>query len=300
MRNQQHIQQIQNRRRIIRLLTAVAVLPALLITSCKWGGDKGAIKPKEQSFITQKKLAQPSFGKMPVEGASSAAEIPDQIRENKNTNRVIVYKIKLPLGAFSGNDKIWRMVDEDSLDSQTSLMLAQNGIRAAVIAQAGWPPIAKLLQGYSAWTEQFHCRIDSGIAVELMMRTGIEQQTIFYIDRDLNLQGRTFDHCDNKFRLILSRSPETKEFLITLEPLVSAGTTQVVRQPGDMTPTRDQVRHDQTFENLRLWANVKPDQALILTPAHMKDSPFSVGARFLADIDGTPPSETVLVFVPQK
>lgn len=286
---------MNSRGRYIR--TAAMLCCAVVFTGC--GSAANTTQPAG-NFSLQKKINQPSFGKMPITESSHAAEVPDKIRDSKIGNQVAVYKIKLPQGAFSGNEKIWRMVDEDSLDSQTSLMLAQNGIRAATLAQSHWPTIAKMLQGYSAFTEQFICRTDSGIAVELMMRPGIEQQSLFYIDRDLNLQGRTFERCDNKFRLIVSHPSGSKNFLITIEPIVLAGTIQVVRAPGDLTPTRDQIRREQTFENLRLWADIKPDQALILTPTQMKESPFSVGSRFLAEIDGAPPSETILVFVPQK
>lgn len=295
MRNTQHI---QNRyMRYVLICTCVTAM--MLLAGCGWGG-KDSAKGKDPNFRMQKKITQPSFGKMPVAEASEKAEVPDQIREAQASNRFLVYKIKLPLSVFSGNEKIWRMVDEDSLDSQTSLMLAQNGIRAAVLPQANWPAVAKQLQGYSAWTEQFTCRVDSGIAIELQMRVNIDRQTVFYIDRDLNLQGRTFERCDNKFRLVLSRAGESKDVVVSLEPVVSMGTTQVVRAAGDMTPTRDVARQDQSFENLRLWAKIRADQALILSPTHMKDSPFSVGSQFLADLDGTPPSELVLVLVPQK
>lgn len=291
----------QRSQRILRALgVAIMGLSLAVIPSCGLGGDQGEIKPKEQSFTYQKKIVQPSFGKMPMDDATQAREVPEKIRENKNSNRIVVYKIQLPFSAFSNNDKIWRIVDEDYLESQTSLMLAQNGIRAAVISQNAWPAVSKILQGFSAWTERFICRIDSGIAVELMMRSSIDQQTVFYIDRDLNLQGRSFNQCDNKFRMILSRTQDDRNFIISLEPVVSSGTTQIVRRSGDMTPTPDQIRNDQSFENLRLTATIKPEQALILSPTHMKDSPFSIGARFLADADGTPPSETILVFVPQK
>ena len=38
-----------------------------------------------------------------------------------------VYRISAPVGTFTSNDKVWSELNEDALDSKTSVLLAQNG-----------------------------------------------------------------------------------------------------------------------------------------------------------------------------
>ena len=44
--------------------------------------------------------------------------------------RVIVHRITAAVGTFSTNEKVWAELNEDALDSKTSVLMAQNGLRA--------------------------------------------------------------------------------------------------------------------------------------------------------------------------
>ncbi len=299
--NDPHMQKSSFAGRYWRAACLAAVIAGCLLDSgcALWPwGDDGAMVVQKSEF-RGKKLPPSSVVNMPLVDAKQSQEVPEKIRDKNLSERIVVYKISLPAGMFSNNDKIWRLVDEDALDSQTSLMLAQNGMRAAVLEQSRWPAIAQMLQTPSAMTEQFACVIGSGQNVDLMMRPNIERESLFYIDRDLNMQGRTFNQCDNKIRLGLHRDKTNKQFIVALEPLVTTGTTQMVRTQ-DMVSVQNTSVREHSFENLRMWVTLTGDQALVLTPSRMKETPFSVGAKFLSDIEAVPPREMVLVFVPQK
>lgn len=212
--------------------------------------------------------------------------------------RVQVYALTLPLGAFSDNEKIWRQLDEDALDSQTSVLLAQNGIRAAVGPQERWPAIAKMLEGPGTLSQEYLCQTDGRSNVQIPTRPNVTEQTVFYVDRDLQLQGRTFQRCDNAIRLSMSPVRGSPDMIVQIEPVVLVGTIEVSRGPQEMGVVRMTLPQEETFRNLRLETQLKSGQFMVLAPADSKASSFSVGTRFLTNTDRVPAQEMVLVFVP--
>src|SRR5882672_3272735 len=91
-----------------------------------------------------KTAAQPKLVAQPNEPPHGSG-VPDRIILPSNILRVHVYQLTLPLGTLSLNDKVWRELNEDALDSKSAVLLARNGIRAAIGPQQRWPVIAKLL-----------------------------------------------------------------------------------------------------------------------------------------------------------
>ena len=115
--------------------------------------------------------------------------------------RVTVYSISVPVGAFSSNEKIWSQLNEDALDSRTSVLMAQNGLRAATGTVAKWPGIAAMLDIPGAATQQTLMQTDGRSSINVVTRQSVTDQIVVSIDRDLQEQGRTFERCDNGFRL---------------------------------------------------------------------------------------------------
>lgn len=226
------------------------------------------------------------------------AGVPHKIHADEAHLRIRVYQISMPLGTFSLNDKIWRQLDEDALDSGTSVLLAQNGLRAGVGRLERWSQLAKLVDGPGTHTQEYLCLSDGRSAVQITTRPNLPEQTVFYIDRDLELQGRTFARCDNAVRLSMAPLKDTTDMLVQLEPLVITGTVEVTRSGPDLGITRQSRQQEETFRNLRLQSRVAARDFLVLAPLNPKANAFSVGTRFLSDSDAVPPMETVLVFVP--
>jgi hypothetical protein len=203
--------------------------------------------------------------------------------------RIYVFRITLPIGAFSANEKIWPQLNEDALDSKTSVMLAQNGIRAAGGVASKWPGIAKLLDVPGASTEQLVYQTDGKSNVFVATRPGVSDQIVVSVDRDLKNQGRTFDRCDNGFSLAMATSRSKPDLAIQLEP--------VCMLPSDSGMSPNGFVPEETFPDLRMAVTLNAEQFLVLSPMDHA-GPFSVGALWLSDRNKVPATETILVFVP--
>src|SRR5277367_6429520 len=120
--------------------------------------------------------------------------------------RMIVYRITLPVGTFRTNDKVWAELNEDALDSKTAVLLAQNGLRAGTGPLPRWAEISKLIDVPGAATDQMVCETDGRSTVNVVTRSNVADQIVVSVDRDLEQQGRTFNRCDDGFRLSMRKT----------------------------------------------------------------------------------------------
>jgi hypothetical protein len=211
--------------------------------------------------------------------------------------KVQVLKLTLPLGTFSANEKVWKLLNEDAIDGRTATLLAQNGLRAATAAQAKWPEIFKLINVPGVSTDEHKIQTDNRSSVTIVTHMGIASQTIFFVDSDLHLEGRTFDESTNSIRLSLSQMKPGGAITIQLEPVVQLPPGP---PPGRFTKPENIVSNEITFANLRIAAPVEESDFLVLAPAEGKGNGFSVGGQFLTNVEKTPPVEYVLVLVPLR
>lgn len=253
----------------------------------KWKGDMG--EQKKEPIAGQQQPGVIASGAGAGTSAGPTALIP----------RVTVYRITLPVGSFSTNDRIWAQLNEDAVDSKTTVMLAQNGLRAATGPVGRWPTISQLLQGTAgANTDQFVYQTDGRSSVNVVTRAGVTDQIVVSIDRDLQQQGRTFERCDNGFRLAMKPVRNKPELVVQLEPIVTLGTVNVIRTGVEQGITRTGFTSEETFSDLNLAATLTVDQFLVVSAMDPKASPFSVGTLWLSDQEKAPATETVLIFVP--
>lgn len=272
----------------------------LALAGCGFPWIGNPFKAKEgTTSTTQHAPALPSYvNKTGADG--KAMGVPQNIYAEPATLRMRIYQLTLPLGAFSLNEKIWRQLDEDTLDSATTVLLAQNGLRAAVGPQDRWSAIYKILEGPGTSFQEYLCQTDGRSAVQVITRQNLPEQTIFYVDRDFTALGRTFDRCDNAMRLSMSRLKESSDMLVQVEPFVILGTIGVNRDERDLGVVRTTHQQEQTFHNLRVETRLAGKNFLVLAPLNPKTNAFSVGTHFLSDSEKVPPTETVLIFVPIK
>ncbi|HVT79676.1 MAG TPA: hypothetical protein VHM90_03385 [Phycisphaerae bacterium] len=235
--------------------------------------------------------------------AQPLAENPKPSPQNLNTGpvpnamvpRVAVYRITVPVGSFSGNSKIWSQLNEDAIDSKTAVLMAQNGLRAATGAVGRWPAVAAQLD-VPATNQPQMVQTDGRTSINVLTRQNVTDQIVVSVDRDLQQQGRTFERCDNGFRLSIRGVHNKPELQVQLEPIVTLGTVQIVR-PG-IGVTSSGFTSEETFDDLRMAATLNSQQFLVISAMDPKASPFSVGTLWLSDHDKVPATETVLVFVP--
>ena len=214
--------------------------------------------------------------------------------------RVQMLRISLPVGTFSGNERVWRQLDQDALDSDTSILLAENGMRAAVAPQDRWPGVHKLIDVPGASSELFTLQTDGRSTIEVITHRNVTEQTISSIDRDREMHVRSFDRCDNSIRLSLSQRRDSNVLTIQLEPVVQLGTITVLRGAAELGIVGNTTRREETFANLRMAAPLEADKFMVLAPANPHANKFSVGTRFLTDTDQVPAMETILIFLPAK
>ncbi len=217
--------------------------------------------------------------------------------------RVTVFRITVPVGSFSTNEKIWSQLNEDAIDSKTATLMAQNGMRAATGDVNRWPGIAKILDTPGASNDQIVMQTDGRSSINVVTRQNVTQQIVVSIDRDLQQQGREFSACDNGFRLSMRGVRNKAELLVQLEPIVTLGTVEMLRAPGpggapEMGITRTGFSSEETFEDLRIAATLNAAQFLVISAADPKSSPFSIGTLWLSETEKVPATETLLVFVP--
>jgi hypothetical protein len=215
-----------------------------------------------------------------------------------NLPRIVVYKISVPVGTFSANEKVWAELNEDALDSKTSVLMAQNGLRAGTGPLARWPAINRLVDVPGATTDKFVCQTDGRSSLNVVTRSGVADQIVVSINRDLEQRGQAFERCDNGFRLSMRGVRNKPELVVQLEPVVTLGTVNITRPQGAVGVVSQQEAAEEGFPDLRMAATLEPDQFLVLAPVSPKDNTFSVGSLWLSDPDKVPALETVLVFVP--
>jgi len=266
------------------LLALCAALPGCDL----WNGWLEALKWKGAGKNGNPPLAQPILtqNSPPSGPAGAVAMVP----------RVTVHRITVPVGAFSGNEKIWSQLNEDAIDSKTTVLMAQNGLRAATGNVSRWPTISAMLDGPGTSTDKVLMQTDGRSSINVVTRPSVSEQIVISVDRDLQQQGRTFERCDNGFRLSMRGVFNKPELQVQLEPVVTLGTVQIVR--AGLGVSGSGFTSEESFSDLRMAATLSSQQFLVVSAMDPKSSPFSVGTLWLSDHERVPATETVLVFVP--
>jgi hypothetical protein len=212
--------------------------------------------------------------------------------------QVRIYRIVAPVGTFSANEKVWTELNEDALDSKMSVLMAQNGLRAGTGNISRWPLIANLIEGPGVDAGQpIFCKTDGRTSLNIVTRPGVTEQIVISIDHDLQQQGRTFEACDNGFRLSMRGIRGKQQLQVQLEPYVALGMIKQVRE-GHLGIAGGGVVREESFSDLTMGALLNADQFLVVAPVEPKTNRFSVGSLWLSDVDKVPAVETVLIFVP--
>jgi len=241
---------------------------------------------------------------MPEDGQNAA--VANDNRGTANTAitavvpRVIVHRITAPIGTFSTNEKVWNELDENAIDSKTSVLMAQNGLRAGIASVSRWPHIAKLIDGPGVTSDQTRCQTDGRNSLSIMTRQGIAEQIVVSIDRDLQMKMRTSERCDNGFKLSLRGIRGKPQLQVSIEPFVLLGTVTVHRTDRELGITGRGFTSEENFPDLQMSAALTADQFLLISCVDPKSNKFSIGSQWLADTETVPAVETVIIFVPDN
>ncbi|HLL89284.1 MAG TPA: hypothetical protein VK324_08265 [Tepidisphaeraceae bacterium] len=209
-----------------------------------------------------------------------------------------LYVLSVPFGTVSRNDAFWKRVNEAGIDIATYDVVQKNGIRAGTAAMADWDYFKSLLDLYPARQQKTEYADPGGAAVELPMRTSVDETSIFYLNPDNRLVGRTFDRSEGFISVAFAAVPRKPDVVrVAVCPVVRS-----LRKRLDFTPLHNEVEQqvveaDRLYD-LRLQAEIPPGHFLVMAPSPDATWPTSLGNVFFTSNTAGEKTELVLLFVP--
>jgi hypothetical protein len=215
-----------------------------------------------------------------------------------------VYQIDVPLGVVSGNEQLWKRVDENAVGNGagTAELLRRNGVRAGVVSRTEWGFFHDLMQRQPgtlrhAVVNGTHADM-APLALEGPADKPIEREDIFCLDEQNQPHGRTFEQCFNGVSLSFQPAPrEPGTVRIAVCPTIR-GERRRIDFSATNTEYDSPFAEVTRFYNLNLRADVPDDSFLIIAPSEDARRPSSVGGRFFIVQDNAERLERVVVIVP--
>jgi len=211
-----------------------------------------------------------------------------------------VYTMKAPLGAISKNDEFWKLIDQEHVDQANHDLLLRNGIRYGIGDSNDWEKKFKpIFEQAGATSQKGSVDIRRAAVTEMPMRTGIEQQDLFFINDSGKLYGRTYQHCDNLIVFGFSPAPDNPwNTRLSMSAIVRDLRYEFVVTERNQVTEVERKRPDYLYD-LKLSALVPQDHFLVVAPSADVDMPCNLGGTFLTQPAGAQPMETVLLLVPR-
>jgi len=213
-----------------------------------------------------------------------------------------VYELTVPVGAISGNDEFWKRVDEDQVDVTAHDVLLKNGVRFGIAHDRDWSYFKGLMGGHpEAMCKRMTSDIGKEGYLELPVRTGVLEQSLFYIDDKGVDWGRRFEKCDDLLGISFVLSPHhVGETYVRACPIVRS-----LREIFNVTvlnteQSHIEEKHIEHLYDMRLEAVVPMNDFLIIAPSKQAAAlTTSIGSTFLVSDGNTAPIEHVLIAVPR-
>lgn len=219
----------------------------------------------------------------------------DARRVPRTSYQVAVVKLTAPLGQISGDESLWKSLDEQVISAGTYDLLWKNGIRVGTGPQRD---LAETLKPYlvnAPW-------VTVGREAQYLevMRTRVpDRQDLFYFDRENVLIGRTFDACENVLRMsYVSAIRRPGAVSVSLTPTIES-TRQ--RMAYSLTPGKSErefkLFRPQTLYDLSLQVDLPLDHFLLIAPSPESKLERSIGRIFFTEDTPADRSERAIVVV---
>lgn len=210
-----------------------------------------------------------------------------------------IYRLTVPLGAISNDDRFWKHIDEDHVDLATHALLLNNGLRYGLGATEEWDYYKGIIDKYGATAQKGSTSPTRKGNFELPMAESVEAQDIFFLDDHWQLYGRSYQKCDNLIAVSFEPTPrQLGDATIEAVALVRG-----IRRQYEVTILNDtreiELKRPEYLYDLRLRQNVPIDHFLVIAPAPLAKLPDNLGHTFLVKADVASPTETVLVLAPR-
>ncbi len=209
-----------------------------------------------------------------------------------------VMEINLPIGKFSQNPKVWKLLTKAPMGPRTAHLLAANGFKTGAGTFKNWKIIRKLINGPGVTSEAVYCQIANIAPAVLNVHSIAHSQLLTYHTAAEPLVVRTYRNCVDQFLAAANANAKYGITIISLEPAVNlnpANTPTSPELPG-ATPGPGPERH--IFSDLQFSFLLKPLHFVVLAPADVSALNTSIGTSFLTQQNHVPRRETVLLLVP--
>jgi hypothetical protein len=286
----------------MRPIFAIVLTAAIAIAGCAahHGAEAFEDTPATQASPLQPPATQSKPFQPPQFSQSFSASTGISLGDVPTAIEMTLYKITVPYGTVSRNEKFWKRIDESVVDITTYETLFKNGIRVGEAPTSEWDDFRKLLAGNPAVTQINSLVSVDGKTADLPVRKEISSQDIFYFDSANELHGRSFDACENIMTAVLRPAPRKKNTVrLTLCPVVRSKQKRLEYNPTGGKEGEFVYSAPEHLYDLNLRVDVPVDSFFIVAPSGEATWPTSVGNRFLVNNAAAERTETVLLMVPR-
>lgn len=134
-----------------------------------------------------------------------------------------VIEVSLPIGKFSQNPKVWKLLTKAPVGPRTAHLLAANGFKTAEGTFKAWTSIRKLINGPGVTSQAVYCQIANIAPAVLTVHSDVHSQMLTYHTAAEPLVVRTYRNCDDQFLAAANSNPKYGITIISLEPAVRLG-----------------------------------------------------------------------------
>ena len=206
-----------------------------------------------------------------------------------------VIEIRLPIGKFTRDTKVWKLLTKTPMSSRTSKLLADNGFKTGDGTFQVWPTIRKLINGPGVTSQAVYCQLGSIAPAVLTVRSNIRRQLLTYQTASESMVVRTYQNCDDAFLAAAGVAPKIAVTAVELAPAVILRGAAGAGQNG-VQPQAGQAKR--VFPGVQFSFLLRPGHFIVLAPMHTGVLNTSIGSSFLTQQHHVPPRETVLLLVP--
>ena len=215
------------------------------------------------------------------------------------TIHVDVYLLDVPAGSVSGDESLWRTVDENAVGVFADQRLQANGIRCGVAPRSQWRRLSGIFA--KELHRARHTKVN-GLAAEtidLPVDQPVDREDLFFLAADGQWEGHTYDHATNGLTMTFGPTPRLPGSVrLSFCPTVKRQQRALVFTPLNQ-PYEEAADDVARIYDAGLTADVPADGFFIVAPSPMADpADLTVGGRFLVRRDPAAEREQIVIAVP--
>lgn len=200
--------------------------------------------------------------------------------------QVRVLLVRIPKSQRADAERVWTYLREDVLDAELHRRLRENGIRVGLTRREWWDSIRSVLDGVTGRMvqEPAPVRLPPGFPLSLDLDESARDQTLFYLNEDRVLTGRSWPESRNSLRLTATLdSGQRGRLRLEVCPEVktrSSGFDWIQSLQGAAPSGR---ATGMLFQEASFYMPLTSDDILLLAPNEKADTFGIIGGAFLTD-----------------